>query len=1347
MKEEEYIDYSCSTPLERAARDVESILRSWHICDGSDRHVSSGAADLVLLKSCTVSISNFIIPKQTLKKYSWNLELRLWDGPTKTITTTTTANSHVPLSLRQCHGNSSSMPKNITSSLSSLLGIGQHLTLTPTIDSSISSVEEGIMELLLGPSMQHAGRNAPYDNANANVTLCATTIHTLSSYLQSILNIAISSAQCCIPAFGLWSPHYPNTSTNSNSTSLPWMHTIMNVPTWLNHAGYYFQLAADTSPCRIFTNETSNVEYYKINHSAWKGSKRERKLVLNYKQEQELYLPSLLTGYCCSSSTVGASFAIHVVPPGIAFPTHCTTLNSLGHLLLQNCPLSTYTTTPIPSPTTSYGTVAVSCARHFYHWSKLFEKDIIQSTSFEENDTWTQLQTHNLEWRKCLLNVPKKENDYINCCIQHILRLLYFAAHSNPFVEEEEPMWGPVDDPLDTIALSVTWMNPLLSLPLRIRSHHSLTSHDVLEMENTLLSNLFNPLYTEEQVDLSVKVDDQAACTSLSATNRSLLASLIRTATLDPDTLLQHLTKSSVLYQLQENNNELMIEYLSHLHPVTRKLVEVFDWASMADRMEEYHSQNNLNTSMDSTTTTEGEDDDEEQPERWTMKMIQPILNGYYRGESFGGRDGFPPEDGQAELSLLERFPKAAPPGRLCSLLCTSMASLHTPAAIATLWLDFVEELRLKWEQRTSLPNLSDIPGLDHAAASVSKSDGRSMAGLLHHSEADPDLLYHCLLHQKLQVFNIGIESIIAQEAEEYRQHLEQQSEIDKQLQQDEDLAEVDKIQNPISQQEDNIYNQSEAPTELMGNKNRQVKGKLSQPTIHEDENDESSSFESDCFVQLPIDDDHSLKGFDVEDHYDEDADNDGMEEANDMAVPTENVPQPILLNDDRSASPTYTSTDDDFFTSIETATFESCTVGHISPTASEDGQDDITNNSNINTVEEYTAHVMQRQARRGARCPVIGLVLTASGDQLYAPYLQRTIPLTDDLLLKRRLMVSSNNNHEKSTKNIASRINIAHRLQQPKLKSDMSSFKAANPGAVFQDFINWYGNPENPLNQYNHTTTVTATDFTSNAFMSSIDDASEAIQILMAVRTFWSDTWDDAEACPASEQTPLYDASTTIEMLLQSLESMHPAHLMNQVVAVNFAMAYFSLQNAAKPNVISIPLVQVALARLKETINIALEKLGSDMTEGTLPGTGSPNLYVSPDTIKACDTVCDVIGDVEIILSRATSLLTKLPGEYSLIQELLVSNGNNNIPSYQGRSGIFNTIRKQQQRNSGGRDDNDDNDLPFPSVREYILRNRDETSPCQLTVRIGGTHGLEEGGNNSTLGGLVLAMNKCVKD
>ena len=51
---DEYIDYSCSTPLERLSRDVETMLRSWYIIEGSDRHVSFHDSD----RKLNVQMSN-----------------------------------------------------------------------------------------------------------------------------------------------------------------------------------------------------------------------------------------------------------------------------------------------------------------------------------------------------------------------------------------------------------------------------------------------------------------------------------------------------------------------------------------------------------------------------------------------------------------------------------------------------------------------------------------------------------------------------------------------------------------------------------------------------------------------------------------------------------------------------------------------------------------------------------------------------------------------------------------------------------------------------------------------------------------------------------------------------------------------------------------------------------------------------------------------------------------------------------------------------------------------------------------------------------------------------------------
>ena len=85
-QEEEYIDYSCSTAVERLSRDVESLLRSWHIHDGCDRHfsVSTNPKGLTLLRAeqltwvATVPSNN---PHQQQQVIKMELELALWDGP------------------------------------------------------------------------------------------------------------------------------------------------------------------------------------------------------------------------------------------------------------------------------------------------------------------------------------------------------------------------------------------------------------------------------------------------------------------------------------------------------------------------------------------------------------------------------------------------------------------------------------------------------------------------------------------------------------------------------------------------------------------------------------------------------------------------------------------------------------------------------------------------------------------------------------------------------------------------------------------------------------------------------------------------------------------------------------------------------------------------------------------------------------------------------------------------------------------------------------------------------------------------------------------------------------------
>ena len=119
---------------------------------------------------------------------------------------------------------------------------------------------------------------------------------------------------------------------------------------------------------------------------------------------------------------------------------------------------------------------------------------------------------------------------------------------------------------------------------------------------------------------------------------------------------------------------------------------------------------------------------------------------------------------------------------------------------------------------------------------------------------------------------------------------------------------------------------------------------------------------------------------------------------------------------------------------------------------------------------------------------------------------------MTDEEEQKQKKFMGFGENTERRP-SIKSRIAVAQRLQRPKLLSDMSSFKAANHGAVFEDFVRWYGNPDNPLNEeVNGETARLAIERRSRllpeeAKTLALEEALEAIAILMSLRAFWEDT------------------------------------------------------------------------------------------------------------------------------------------------------------------------------------------------------------------------------------------------
>jgi len=360
---------------------------------------------------------------------------------------------------------------------------------------------------------------------------------------------------------------------------------------------------------------------------------------------------------------------------------------------------------------------------------------------------------------------------------------------------------------------------------------------------------------------------------------------------------------------------------------------------------------------------------------------------------------------------------------------------------------------------------------------------------------------------------------------------------------------------------------------------------------------------------------------------------------------------------------------------------------------------------------------------RKGARCRVHGLSLVAAGDQLYAPYLQRSYPLTNDVVAERRLMLAQQEGRSANTA-LQQRLEIAHRLLNAKLASDMRAFKAANPGSVLQDFITWYGNPVDPLQDYESSQMVDDIHLgvaKTEGAPTKEDRQSSAKYALKETRDLWARTWDDAIPLPASDQVPLFDATNTVGMALDYLETMHPGSLLCQVAAVNLGMAYFALMVSAD-GALKVDSVKAALESLRDKVESALRLLSLDATTGIgapkeADPTAFPSFVVSIDAISSCERACTALSRAEILVSRATSLLHKLPNQYDLVERIMknADGAPVELKSDECREAVLRAVQLQQERTSKQKTP----DLnPRPAIRDYVFRNTDDLNPCQLCIR-----------------------------
>ena len=1312
--EEEYTDYSCSTAIERLSRDVETLLRVWHVDKGSDRHVSTPSGGLI--RSNPVVWHVPVWTSSGRSTVTVDLELALWDAPPNHPTDDDKDSSGLVQSLKR-------RPviemEGWFDHFSNMFGIGQHISLSPIRSELPASLRESLGNSIL---QRHAPAQAPFVLSSI-----------LGNWLQTALNCAVANCHCCIPVFGIWGPYQPHLPGRNHHHLLLLQHQESLVPSGggsISHSslGEHSRISdlddllgttvgshptskktslSTSSKPQVFPPWLLPIHKSKLPSVGRKYQTRAQKF---WNQQ---VLPPVVSGSVICPAPIDhpatmATMSLTAAPSSIAAGTR---LAVWGNVLLEHCPDNT---------------VVLEGAKHVFGWFKP------RKTTQRYSQEYIQ---RSQEWRQSF-PVQDLSNDftsYRKVCQAYALDLLDEAWRN------DEPLWGPSDDPVASVYATTTWKdetsNGLLTFPLRIRSRRKVSPKDWVEMEESVERTILDPL-NPSRFTIQVDYDRDTPVATLAARQRCILAALIRAATLPGETLLPHLTDEDLVGLWDDNAGTIVANKLAEKSRVgssTRQIVNVMDWSSIMD---------------DVIPLEEAE------------ALVHRVMSGDLSA-------GFPmsPEESFNEKGLFSPFPKSAPWGRLLSVLFAHMARLRSLSSMALVWGVFVEELRRRWETRESLPNMQYVSGLDPHPLDLYEERCFSTIGLkadfaafLNCSEPDPDD-YHCLIGQKLQVFNLGVECIVAQEIMEHEamERFLGAGEVPTSA----FLSGID------TNNTSDIHSSIEMSMEEQAGGNGKSKWpRAKSVTIEEKKNYGPPTINSDLEFWVMDEPGHTVNLDEGLDFIPIPKDDTGFDF---VAPPSINLDHPSVHGDSKTKDKKTSKSKSIVVEGLSDQAWEgkmmegddgsddassiatSCGVSQVYYDAAEAGSIFSMKNGFVSLDTVVTVADVRR--RPGARCPVQGIVLRGSGDQLYAPYLQRPFPLTDDLVLERRVMLAREQQGDRKRGTLQGRLNLSHRLQKPKLLSDMSAFKAANPGSTIDDFTRWYGNPGNPLDDYvevPHLQDVSVHDAYHESAAKKLDKASEAMKVLIATRDFWSSTWEEATPIPAAEQQPLFDFISTVEMVIDYLEQMHPSILVNQVMAVNLSSAYFTLIASAE-NALNVGLVEVSLQRLRRKIDDALRLLSHDATgalfqfnDAASTTSATSNQYSSGDAIYACEVACNALSATETMIARATSLLHKFPGQYNLVQDLLrLADGSVvALTDPKGRSSFLAAIHNQQKHHLTF---TSLESLPKPLLREYVLRNLDAEHPCQLSVRFG-----DEGAYLNSLeseGGILLALMKSYRD
>ncbi|KAJ4979850.1 hypothetical protein NE237_010630 [Protea cynaroides] len=258
---------------------------------------------------------------------------------------------------------------------------------------------------------------------------------------------------------------------------------------------------------------------------------------------------------------------------------------------------------------------------------------------------------------------------------------------------------------------------------------------------------------------------------------------------------------------------------------------------------------------------------------------------------------------------------------------------------------------------------------------------------------------------------------------------------------------------------------------------------------------------------------------------------------------------------------------------------------------------------------------------RRGSSGVVGSMMLLNSHQMMHAPYTQDPPIMTEDMHEERLHVVE-----------VLGGASFSAQLERDILSSDMSAFKAANPDAVFEDFIRWHspGDWENDEVEEKRTSTQGSKD--------RWPPPGRLSERMFEHGNSWRLIWNEALPSPASEQKPLLDPNREGEKVLHYLETLRPHQLLEQMVCTAFKASADTLSQTSFGN---LKQMTTKMDQLYLTIASILKPLLAN---------------VLPDKVEMTDDLrrlCVIFEHVEKLLILAASLHHKLSQARRLLEAI----------------------------------------------------------------------------------------------